>query len=204
MKQMLPIFALLLLIGAAVTPTGAQDHQPPLAPPGHGMGHDDSTDPLSGEPPVPFDAPMSDKRGRQFQQFRMQKMIEMLDLDENQQKIMRDLFDNEMKELQAIERESRTLTDQLVPLVKKKTRDEKQISLILSQLDDLDTRRDQLRLKFKAEADKSLTVVQRAKLRIFLQRFERQMIQKVRGMPGRPGPRGPMTPPHNDDDSEDN
>lgn len=205
MKRMIPIAILLLLFCVLfVTPSFAQQQQPPQAPPGQGLGEDDPDDLMPGEPAVPPDAPMTERRGRQFQQFRMQKMIEMLQLDEKQQKIMRDLFDNEMNELQQIERESRTLTDQLVPLVKKQTRDEKQIGQILTQLDDLDARREQLRLKFKAEADKSLTVVQRAKLRIFLQRFERQMIQKVRGMPGRPGPRGPMNPPHGHNDSDNN
>ncbi len=184
MKRMIQLTLMLLLSAAFFTPNATSQGMP--------GGH-----------PRPFDHDQPGGPGSQFEKFRMNKMNEMLELNEAQQKTMKELFEKHIEQVRKLDEESRVLLDQLIPLVKSKSTDEVSIAKILVKLDSLDARRDQMRTEFKAEADKSLTIIQRAKLRVFEQRFERQMIKKVRGMHDRRGgPGGPMTPPPMDDDSE--
>ena len=184
----------------------APSHDCPMAPTAAGclyaLADDDS--PKSPEANEESDEDFPPGPGRQFEQFRMNKMIEMLQLDDQQQKHMRQLFRKHRREMRQIEMQTRSTLEELTRLLRDRRADEKAIDKTLSKLDTLDIQRDRLRVEFKAKADKSLTIIQRAKLRVFFERFERQMVEKVRGMRehmGGPHMRMPAPPPE-DEDSE--
>ncbi len=183
------LLLLLALLGIAVSLSAQQPPRAAQAP----------------EAPDEFDQEFPPGPGSQFERFRMNKMLEMLQLDEQHRQTMRKLFREHRQAMQEIEKESRRALEDLTDQLHDRRADDKAIDKTLAKLDSLDIQRDRLRVEFKKEADKSLTIVQRAKLRVFMQRFERQMVEKVRGMREHmAGPRMRMPAPRPDDnDSND-
>lgn len=161
--------------------------------------------PRAAHAPEPSDEEFPPGPGSQFERFRMNKMIEMLELDEQHSRSIRTLFREHRQAMHALEKESRRTLEALTDQLRDRRTDDQAIDKTLAKLDSLDIQRDRLRIEFKREADKSLTTIQRAKLRVFMQRFERQMVEKVRGMREHMGgPRMRMPAPRPDDnDSND-
>ena len=201
--------SLLAIIGIAGLSLAqpAPSHDCPMAPTAAGClyatADDDS--PNAPEPDEESDEDFPPGPGRQFEQFRMNKMIEMLQLDDQQQQHVRQLFREHRRDMRQIEVQTRSTLEELTRLLREPRADERAIDKTLSKLDTLEIQRGKLHVEFKARADKSLTIVQRGKLRVFFERFERQMVEKVRGMRqgmGGPHMRMPAPPPPDDEDSE--
>jgi Spy/CpxP family protein refolding chaperone len=184
----------------------APSHDYPMTPmaAGYLYAMDDDDSPNAPEADSEFDDEFPPGPGRQFEQFRMNKMIEMLQLDDQQQQHVRQLFREHRREMRQIEMQTRRTLEELTRLLREPRADERAIDKTLSELDTLEIQRGKLHVEFKAKADKSLTIIQRAKLRVFFERFERQMVEKVRGMrQGMGGPHMRMPePPPDDNDSE--
>jgi len=121
---------------------------------------------------------------------RMLKLLEVLDLDEDQSTEFIATFAAFRKEMKEIRKATETEVDQLIELLKEEKPPEDKIKEKIDEIDALKTRfninMDNMRMKAK----EILTTTQYAKMIVFQERFERELIKSVRGFRGGKAPDG--------------
>jgi Spy/CpxP family protein refolding chaperone len=132
------------------------------------------------------------KHARNLENLRMLKLMELLELDDEQSaKFIAEFvsFRRETREInEAIEKEVDTLSE----LLKAEKPADEQIEAGLVRIDELRLERENAMKKFHEKAANILTTVQLGKMVVFQERFERELIETVRGFrEGRSMPPGP-------------
>lgn len=132
---------------------------------------------------------------KHIEQFRMLKLLEFLDLDDDQEIAFLTRFKALRATEDSLETERRKHVERLVELVKQEAPDNKEI---MAEIDSVQTRMQQ-RIgafeSFVADVRNILTPVQMGKLVIFHDRFEYELLERVRGFQNRrSGLGGPGTP----------
>lgn len=124
------------------------------------------------------------KHAENLDNLRMLKLLEVLDLNEDQNAEFIATYAAFRKEMKEIRKETESEVDQLIELLKNDTPDEDQINEKLDKIQKLKERFtanfDNLRIKAK----EILTTIQYAKMVVFQERFERELIKSVRGFRG--------------------
>ena len=130
------------------------------------------------------------KHAENLENLRMLKMLEVLDLDEEQNVEFLALFASFRKDMKEIRSEIESEIDELIEILKK---DNPKESLVKEKTDKIEVLKDRFADNFKnmqVKAKGILTTVQFAKMLVFQERFERELIQSVRDFRGKPSPDG--------------
>jgi Heavy-metal resistance len=139
--------------------------------PGHGRGED---------------------RARNLESLRLLKLMEVLDLSDEQNTRFISLFADFRKEMRRINDSIQIEIDRLSDLLNAEKPSEDSIKTEIARIDALKLGMEENQREFHSEVSKLLTVVQMGKMVVFEMRFERDLIMNVRGLRiGKMPPLGP-------------
>lgn len=127
---------------------------------------------------------------RHLEQLRLLKMLEVLDLNEEQEKVFVTMFHRTRKEMQDLQDRNREVVMQLADGLAADTLDDATIEHLVDRVHEL--KQQQLR-RFNELIEQSrdiLTPQQRGKLVVFHERFEAEMLKKLRAFRERRFDRG--------------
>lgn len=141
---------------------------------------------VAAQPPAPDDGGHKGfghrnwgKMSANVENLRMLKLLEVLDLSEKQSEKFVPLLHGFRKDTKALRQEREILIEGIREMLKGETDD----SRILAELDKLkenEARHDTRQEKFRKDCQVFLTVPQLARLVIFQERFEREMLESLR------------------------
>lgn len=150
--------------------------------------------PYGGRRSGPFDKDPAEMR-KHIEQFRMLKLLEFLDLEDDQEIAFLTRFKQLRATEDSLETERRKHVERLVDLVRQEDPDS---TALMAEIDSVRTklqRRIGAFQSFAADVSDILTPVQMGKLVIFHDRFEYELLERVRGFQNRRGgPGGPGAP----------
>lgn len=128
---------------------------------------------------------------RHLDQLRLLKLLELLELSEDQEVSFVTMFHRVQKDTRQIEDEKRALVTQLADKLGSGDTDENAIMQLVEQIHQKDRDRVERMDQFLREAQHILTPTQLGKLVIFHERFEAEMLKRLRAFHDRGGPMGP-------------
>lgn len=137
--------------------------------------------------------------GRRFdkhiEQFRILKLLELLDLQENQELDFITVF-HKMRRERRLLRESRTrLVGELAKGLRAETVSDDEINRLIREISELGRQEGQVMEDFLTEAREILTPQQLGRFLVFQERFEFELLEAVKSFQQRrQGPLGPMKP----------
>ena len=114
-----------------------------------------------------------------YENLRLFKLLEAIDLSEEQSQRFIPLFHGYRKDIRQLRQERTDLIDQLKGALDRKDADDL-IRAFLKQLDDNQAAQQRREQKFSDDCDGVLAVPQKAKLAIFEERFEREVLECMR------------------------
>jgi len=127
------------------------------------------------------------KRRKHLEQFRMLKLLELLDLDESQEVQFMKSFTSIRRELRKIDDEKKEALDRLASGLHAGDIADKEIYDLLDKIVQVEHQKRMIFDHFLEESRSFLTAQQVAKLVIFHERFEYELLEKVRQFRDRPG-----------------
>lgn len=131
-----------------------------------------------------------ENRRRHMEQFRTLKLLELLDLGEDQEMEFLILFRSVRRTLHDLDRKKDTLLEQLATGIREQRLDDRRIDRLIDEvLEAEDSKREALK-RFLVEARELLSSEQVGKLVVFHERFEFELLKAVRGFKGRHGAGG--------------
>lgn len=122
---------------------------------------------------------------RQLEKFRLSKLLELLELGEDQRERFLPLFAESRDELGRTTREKAFTVRKLGKLLKRKKSSESEIQELIDEISALERQIISQRKTFMAGCHEILNSVQLGKLIVFQDRFELDMLGKLRGFRGR-------------------
>ncbi|UCD17359.1 MAG: hypothetical protein JSV44_00160 [Candidatus Zixiibacteriota bacterium] len=130
---------------------------------------------------------------RNLENLRLLKLLDLLNLSEEQSTEFISEFGNFRKQMRQLRQDCEREVDTLAELAKEKSPEIKQVQQHIAEIDRLRIRRAELTGEFHVKVTKILTPVQLGKMVVFEERFERELIENIRGFRGRRrGPQAPM------------
>lgn len=150
------IVLVLLLFAGLVSPAGAQRH---------GMGP----------------GPERNKHTKNLENLRMLKLLELLELDDDQSAKFINMFVSFRKKIRQINMELQSEVEGLVELLKTDEPSDEEITAKLTEIDGLKMKREAEKKKFHDDVREILTAVQLGRMVVFEERFERELIESMRG-----------------------
>jgi len=133
---------------------------------GRGMGH-------GGGPPM-------QKMRRHVEQLRILKLLELLDLDEDQEITVLAAFSHLRKDMRALNDSLDQLIDQLASGLKDSSLSDQEITSLINEIDEIERAILDRAMRFKKEVKPLLTAEQQGKLVVFHYRFEEELLRQVR------------------------
>ena len=130
------------------------------------------------------------KRRKHLEQFRLLKLLELLDLDESQEAQFMKSFTSVRRELRRVDDGKREALDRLASGVHAGDIADNEINDLIDRIVRIENEKRMFFDHFLKESRSFLTAQQIAKLVIFHERFEYELLEKVRQFRDRPG-RGP-------------
>ncbi len=128
------------------------------------------------------------KHAENLENLRMLKLLEVIDLDEEQNVEFLALFASSRKKMKEIREEMESEVDELIEILKDENPDESLIKEKLGKIEVLKKRFTDNFENLQNKAKEILTTVQYAKMLVFQERFERELIQSVKGFRNNPPP----------------
>ncbi|MEP0829250.1 MAG: hypothetical protein HRF51_12080 [bacterium] len=122
-----------------------------------------------------------EQRARNLENLRLLKMMEFLDLSEEQSSRFISRFVSFRKEDREIAESIQKEVDKLAEILKRENPSENEIRKMVALIDDLREKRHQSINRFHKDIAGILTAVQLGKATVFEERFERELISSVRG-----------------------
>lgn len=132
---------------------------------------------------------------KHLEQLRMLKLLELLDLREDQELPFLTAFHAMRRQQQQLDRQRRDLLDSLADAIKDTSMTDTEIERSIDRLQQLHRQHNDAMNKFIEEARSILTSGQMARLVIFHERFEYELLKKLRGFRDRMGRGGPPQGP---------
>jgi Spy/CpxP family protein refolding chaperone len=149
---------------------------------------------LAQAPPDNPDFPMPGRAERRhLEQLRMLKLLELLDLSEDQELPFLTAFQAMRRQQQQLDTERRDLLEKLADGVKDTSMTTTEIEKAIDRLQHLHDQHASVMRSFITESRSILTTEQMAKMIIFQERFEYELLKKLRGFRDRTGRSGPPT-----------
>ncbi|MCX6828786.1 MAG: periplasmic heavy metal sensor [candidate division Zixibacteria bacterium] len=133
-----------------------------------------------------------EERARNLESLRLLKLMEALELNDEQSTKFISLFVDFRKEMRGINDDIQTEIDHLSELLSAEKPSEDSIKTEIARIEALKSGMEDNQRKFHTEVSKLLTVVQMGKMVVFEMRFERELIMNVRGL--RTGQMPPLGP----------
>ena len=127
------------------------------------------------------------KRRKHLEQFRLLKLLELLDLDESQELQFMKSFTSIRRELRKVGDEKKEALDRLASGLHAGDMADKEIYDLLDKIVQVEHQKRMIFDHFLEESRSFLTAQQIAKLVIFHERFEYELLEKVRQFRDRPG-----------------
>jgi Spy/CpxP family protein refolding chaperone len=139
-------------------------------------------------PPGRF-GPMSEKMKASFENLRLLKLMEALELTEEQSEKFVPLFYQHRKKMQELGEEKQAVVEKLDSMLQAENA-EQQILELIAELDKLNQRVEAERVSFQDEAGQMLTVYQQGRMALFQEHFARRVLESLREFRrhGRQGP----------------
>jgi Spy/CpxP family protein refolding chaperone len=133
---------------------------------------------------------------KNLENLRMLKLLEILELDDEQNDRFIGIFSSFRKETREIKGDIDREIDALSELLKDNNTTEKQLQEKIEIIEKLQAERCHAAEKFFKRAAEILTTEQLAKMVIFKERFEKRILETIRGFRGRfgPSPDSPFSP----------
>ena len=128
------------------------------------------------------------KHAENLENLRMLKLLEVIDLDEEQNVEFLALFASSRKKMKEIREEMESEVDELIEFLKDENPNESLIKEKLGKIEVLKKRFTDNFENLQNKAKEILTTVQYAKMLVFQERFERELIQSVKGFRNNPPP----------------
>jgi len=144
-----------------------------------------------------FDGKVQQRR-KHLEQLRILKMLELLELNQEQELPFLTAFQETRNRMKEIHREKRELFEKLTPELHVEKPDEEKILSLIDQIKDIEERIFLVRREFIKTTGPLLTPNQLGRLIVFQERFDAELLEQVRHFRGRgnndrfekPGPRG--------------
>lgn len=172
--------AFLLICLAAVPAIAGGDSigiEPPHDGP-HGMwaqaGEPPDQAPPGGEPPD------MERRRQHLEQLRMLKLLEMLDLKEDQEVAFITGFRRMREQLEELETQRHSVLDDLSQHIEANNVDNRVVESASQQLVQIAERKIEVVFNFLDRTRNTLTPEQSAKLMVFQERFDRELLERIR------------------------
>lgn len=124
---------------------------------------------------------MRDQRAKNLENLRLLKLMEVLDLTDAQSPQFISLFVDFRKETRLINDAIQKEVDSLSSLLQAEKTSDESIKSSIAKLESLKAERNKSAEKFHADIQKLLTVQQMGKVVVFELRFDRELIENVRG-----------------------
>ena len=145
-------------------------------------------------PPDWTGCPMPQAGQRHLEQLRMLKLLELLELSDEQEVTFISMFHRVQRDIRRIDDEKRALVAQLADGLGSGGSDERTIMQLVEQIHQKDRERLGRMDQFLTDARTVLSATQLGKLVIFHERFEAEMLKRLRGFHERGGRMGPGGP----------
>lgn len=120
------------------------------------------------------------KRSKYLEQLRLLKLLEFLDLDENQEAEFISAFHQHRRRLARLQKQRRETIARLAEMVQEDRTSESSVRKATKELSDLDRQQKEFTEKFVTGLWQYLRPVQIAKLIVFQERFEFEMLDQLR------------------------
>jgi Spy/CpxP family protein refolding chaperone len=139
------------------------------------------------EPPSDFGhgsprGAVPEQRRKHLEQFRTLKLLELLDLDEEQEVAFITSYRSVRKARQALDSKREELLDELATGLREESVSEDRIKQIAHKLRNADEEKLELQTSFLGKMEKVLRPEQYGKLLVFQGRFEMELLKATRGM----------------------
>ncbi len=128
-----------------------------------------------------------ERMGKHIDQLRMLKLLELLDLDEDQEVPFITNYRSVRKKIKAILDERRAVVVELTEAIRAESVTDEFLTQKIQELKDTDSRRQQAIHDAMDEARMMLRPEQAARLVVFQERFERELLDRVREFRNRKG-----------------
>lgn len=133
-------------------------------------------------PPGPGNGPNADQRRRHFEEFRLMKMIEVLDLTDQQEAPFTTAYQAMRKQQRSLDDNKRDALEKLSHLVKTPKPDRLEVNRMIDQVVGYETEKRDLNRRFLDEMRKILTPEQAGRLVLFAERFDSTVFQRLQAM----------------------
>ncbi len=133
-------------------------------------------------PPGPDNGPNADQRRRHFEEFRLMKMIEVLDLTDQQEAPFTTAYQAMRKQQRSLDDNKREALEKLSHLVKTPKPDRLEVNRLIDQVVGYETEKRDLNHRFLDEMRKLLTPEQAGRLVLFAERFDSTVFQRLQAM----------------------
>jgi Spy/CpxP family protein refolding chaperone len=173
---------MVLLLAVSASCVGQADNRPipdsgPMPPP-EDMGKG------PGRFGMGFGWGFDDDQERNLENLRLLKLLEFLDLDDDQSPQFILIFSDFRKDTRQLHDEIKTKVGELAELLKADNPSDSQIEGLIKNIDELRLGHVKIAEEFHRKASEILTTVQMGKMVVFESRFEKELIGTVRGFRG--------------------
>ncbi len=138
--------------------------------------------------------PGTEQRRRQLEQLRLAKLLEVLDLKDDQEAPFMDAYRSMRREQRQIEQDRAGAVRELSSGLETNSIDQRRIGELVNRLLVLASDRTRTVDDFVTSMRKVLTPQQLGRLVVFQERFELELLEKLRGFRGRMGQGGQFSP----------
>lgn len=126
-----------------------------------------------------------DQQRKHLEQFRLLKLLELLDLDEDKEIAFLTTFKGMRKDLGEVQEQRLQLIEELVAALKEEKIEQAQVDRSVQNLLKLDLEKNNIMENFLKEARAFLNPEQMGKFIVFQERFEFQLLEKLKDFQGR-------------------
>ena len=182
LKNSMIVSMMVLLLAVPVLYAGQIDESPSpdsgqvppmmnrgMGPGPHGMG---------------FNRGFDSERAQTLENLRLIKLLELLDLDDDQSSQFILIFSNFRKDSRQLHDDISAKVDELAELLKSDQPSDSEIKALVKQIDQMRLGHVKIAEDFHKKAAEILTPVQMGKMVVFENRFEKELIDTVRGFRG--------------------
>ncbi|HUV31636.1 MAG TPA: hypothetical protein VMY05_11180 [Acidobacteriota bacterium] len=120
------------------------------------------------------------KRRQHLEQFRLLKLLELLDLEENQEEKFIRAFSRIRREISEVDYRRQEVVGRLARTLGEESPDQRELDRLIGEVIQINEEKQKLGQEFLRESRGYLTAVQAAKFVIFQERFEYELLEKVK------------------------
>jgi len=128
---------------------------------------------------------------KHLEQFRLLKLLELLDLGEDKEIAFLTAFKGMRKDLGEVQEQRKQLIEELVGSLKEEKVDREQVDRAVKNLLNLDQEKNKIMENFLQKAREFLDPEQMGKFIVFQERFEFELLEKMKNFQGRKGQEKP-------------